>query len=364
MTGLRRVNPPDDAQQILRINRNLAAAGSSLLVILLLTFYWREGYLGAHAYGMAVAMIVVLIVVFQAIFRTGLNTRAADPSLTMAQVASACAVLVFINFHLQAARGAFLLVYIMAVIFAVFRLNTKQILLVVVPILIAHVGSIFQMRGRGIDPEIIRLEFIQWVVLVVVLLWFSQLGGYISNMRRRLRSLAVRDALTDAYSRRHMTDMLAAEKARAHRSGSAFCIVLIDLDRFKSINDVHGHGVGDQVLVDFAALVKRHVRIVDHVGRYGGEEFLLLLPDTQLSAAVAVAQRIREATRAADWSALTAGLVVTVSIGVHEPGRDESIEQALEQADAALYRAKHAGRDRVEYAAPASEPQQPLPATH
>ncbi|HYC46862.1 MAG TPA: GGDEF domain-containing protein [Burkholderiales bacterium] len=347
---------PVDAHQALRINRTLMAAASSALVILLLTFYWHEGYLPGRPYAIAVAAITWLVVFFYAVFRMGLNLRFADPSLTFAQVSSAVAVLVYVNFHLEAARGAFLLVYIMAMLFAVFRLSTGQLLIIIAPVLAAHAMSIALLQNRGLDPDELHIELVQWVVLVVVLLWFAQVAGYISDMRRRLRTLAVRDELTAVYNRRHMADMLAGETARVARRGGAFCVLMLDLDRFKSINDTYGHATGDEVLRRFATLVKQQIRPADYLGRYGGEEFLLILPDTALAPGVIVAERIREATRAAKWGSTHPGLAVTVSIGVQECNRNTAGDAIVAGADAALYRAKQAGRDRVEYTAPRAEP--------
>ena len=350
MTPKARFVTPDsaDEQQALRVNRNLMAAASAALVVILLTFYWREGYLPGRAYAISVVLIAALVIGFHIVFRTRFNLRFLDPSLTFVQVSSAVVVLVYVNFNLEAGRGAFLLVYMMAMLFAVFRLTTREIFAIIVPVLVAHAALLILLEYRGTPPDALRMELIQWIVLVVVLLWFAQVAGYVSDMRRRMRALVARDDLTGAYNRPQMIDELSAEKARVDRRGGSFCVLMLDLDHFKAVNDTHGHEAGDVVLKTFADLVRAQIRPGDQLGRFGGEEFLLMLPDTALAAGIKLAERIRAVTRAADWDLVKPGLQLTVSIGVQECGKDCSVQAAVAAADAALYRAKRSGRDRVE----------------
>src|SRR5690606_39457410 len=134
------------------------------------------------------------------------------------------------------------------------------------------------------------------------------------------------------------------------RTGAPFAIALIDIDRFKSINDSHGHLVGDQLLRAFARRVSERLREVDLLGRYGGEEFILLLVGTRLAGAVRLAERLREDVAAANWDEVLPGLRLTMSAGVAEYRPGESLEALLERADNALYAAKRGGRNRVERA--------------
>lgn len=337
---------PKDPYQTLRITRNLMAAGTSLLVVTILCIYRNEGFIAATPFAVAVTLIATLVVVFFVAFRTGLNTRFADPSLTMAQIASAVAVLAFVNFNLLGSRGAFLLVYIMAMLFAVFRLTTRQLLKIVLPVIGAH--AIFYLS----DAEHLRaipapMKVVEWAVLTIVLLWFARLGGYITEMRRKLRTLTTRDELTSAFNRRHLDDSLEREKARADRHGGALCMALMDLDWFKRVNDSYGHLAGDEVLKGFAAIVQDQIRASDLFGRFGGEEFMLILPHTSLVDVGPLMERIRSETGTHRWRVGRGDLVVTVSIGIDEYRRGEDTAALLRRADAALYRAKANGRDQV-----------------
>lgn len=162
----------------------------------------------------------------------------------------------------------------------------------------------------------------------------------------RLRTLAEKDPLTGVANRRFLDGALAEQIAMLERTGIPFSVVLIDLDHFKSVNDEHGHGVGDQALVRFARLLDTLCRGTDVAGRFGGEEFLLILPGSRLEAAALVAERVRRAVPEATPREM--GGRLTASLGVAEAVVGDTAETLLARADAALYRAKHNGRDRVE----------------
>ena len=157
------------------------------------------------------------------------------------------------------------------------------------------------------------------------------------------------DTLTGLLNRRAMDEALGAQLQRSLRNGEAFAVMMIDIDHFKSINDRHGHAVGDGALRHLAALLRAAVREVDRVARYGGEEFVVLLPDVSLADAQPLAERLREQVASQGHVQGALALAFTVSIGVAEwrPGHDD-LPQLLSRADAALYRAKQGGRDRVE----------------
>jgi len=164
---------------------------------------------------------------------------------------------------------------------------------------------------------------------------------------------ALVDGLTGLANRRAASDALHAEAARAERLGTPLSIVLADLDGFKDVNDVHGHAVGDAVLRAFAAVLRETLRESDLAGRWGGEEFLLLLPGADEEGAVQLAERVRIAL--AERSVPSApGLRVTASFGVAEYAGETNTEELVASADGALYRAKRAGKDRVERAARAA----------
>jgi diguanylate cyclase (GGDEF)-like protein len=173
----------------------------------------------------------------------------------------------------------------------------------------------------------------------------------------RLHDLVERQALVDGLTglanRRAASDALHAEAARAERLETQLSVVLADLDEFKEVNDLHGHAVGDEVLRVVAEVLRETLCGSDVAGRWGGEEFLLLLPGADEEGAAQLAERVRVALAARSIPSVP-GLRVTASFGVAEYAGETNPEQLLEAADGALYRAKRAGKDRVERAARAA----------
>ncbi len=167
------------------------------------------------------------------------------------------------------------------------------------------------------------------------------------RIEERLRYLAARDALTETLSRGRFFEVAREELARANRYGRPLALAMLDLDHFKSINDRYGHRAGDEVLRAIAGLMTRGLRGQDHIGRYGGEEFAVLLPETSLEAAREVLERIRLAIVEMRLDFEGQKLSITVSAGVVAVETGEPFETALARADAALYRAKGAGRNAV-----------------
>jgi len=163
--------------------------------------------------------------------------------------------------------------------------------------------------------------------------------------RERIEELSHRDPLTGLTNRRWLDEVLRLEVERARRYEAPLSMVMADLDHFKAENDSYGHTVGDQVLKSVADALLAAARMTDVVGRYGGEEFLVLSPNTGLEQALVLAERLREALRP-----MPVGFraePVTGSFGVAEWQRGDSVTSLVERADDALYEAKHADRDRV-----------------
>jgi diguanylate cyclase (GGDEF)-like protein len=172
--------------------------------------------------------------------------------------------------------------------------------------------------------------------------------AFMTVATRRLQTIlelrSTLDPLTQVLNRRGFADMYAKERALLQRNGGHLAMLSVDLDFFKTINDKHGHQTGDQVLVHIAAVIGASLRTFDHVARFGGEEFVVLLPRTGVERALTVAERIQQALK------LPCALpTCTVSIGLAcQTDADEDLDSLLMRADKALYRAKERGRDRVE----------------
>lgn len=170
--------------------------------------------------------------------------------------------------------------------------------------------------------------------------------GALEDARQDAEKLARFDVLTGVLSRRALLEVLDAEVARAKRYGSSLACLMLDLDHFKKFNDAYGHQYGDKVLHRIAGVLFEHCRTNDHLGRYGGEEFLIILPETRIDGATTFAERVRSAV--ANTSLDQNEERITISIGVAEwRGPDDSANRLIAQADRALLEAKKAGRNCV-----------------
>lgn len=175
--------------------------------------------------------------------------------------------------------------------------------------------------------------------------------------REALRDQANRDALTGLRNRRYIFEVVERELARARRQAGSVSVVMADIDRFKVINDTWGHLAGDAVLREAARRIKSAIRAYDEVGRYGGEEFLMVLPDCDCPAGGAQAERIRAALGSEPVQVPETGsLSISASFGVSCSLEDCGADELIRRADAALYTAKRKGRNRVEVAPHAPEP--------
>ena len=207
------------------------------------------------------------------------------------------------------------------------------------------------------------------VVTVFVLLFeLTKTQGFVhlEQALRTINELAIRDELTGTYNRRHLMRLIE----RASERGRRFSLCLLDIDFFKRINDTYGHSAGDAVLRAFAQTVQSQVRPGDTFGRYGGEEFLLMLPDTLATSAQALAERFRLAIEQMRCAEVGPDVVLTVSIGIADFIPGEAVSLAVGRADAALYMAKSSGRNCVichgdttpALAAPTGSPRHDAPA--
>jgi diguanylate cyclase (GGDEF)-like protein len=172
-------------------------------------------------------------------------------------------------------------------------------------------------------------------------------GVELVEANKRIEQLAELDELTGSFNRRCIMRTLDDEIGRAQHDSRSCSIALIDLDWFKRINDHHGHPAGDEVLRTFAITVFANIRSIDRFGRYGGEEFLLVLPDLAEDSAARTVERLRAIVADLDWSALSPGMQVTLSAGVATLRSYESADTFLARADRALYTAKARGRNRI-----------------
>ena len=202
----------------------------------------------------------------------------------------------------------------------------------------------------NIAYAVVAFLVIEFLLFVALRKATATLETVIDYQTAELRDMAAHDELTGLYNRHYLDEFLKKEYALAHRQGRTFSVAIMDLDRFKDINDVHGHLVGDRVLVDASAQVKHRLRASDLAFRFGGEEFLLIFPDTHLEDAGKLCDDLRRKMNEHALGGLEPGKV-TASFGVAQMAESyEPLEALLDRADHALYRAKSNGRNRVESA--------------
>ena len=207
-------------------------------------------------------------------------------------------------------------------------------------VLISLVLGVVYFRD-GINPTQIN-AMLQFYFSNIAILCISWVFGNMRNQYLTMRTMAYTDTLTGLLNRRAMTDHLEM----AHANNTPYCLMVIDIDEFKRVNDTFGHPVGDQVLREMALTLESHTRGSDQIARWGGEEFLILAHGSSILQAQGLADRLLEAVRGAN----TAGLGLTVSIGISERRAGSTLESAISMADVALYQAKAAGRNRTEIA--------------
>jgi diguanylate cyclase (GGDEF)-like protein len=346
-----------DPKQAVRLRVFWMAAGSYLVGYIVLTVSYFLGVIDAQVLKYLVVPFLLPNIAFYALFRTGLNLKFKEPSLTAAQIIVATMVIMYTVYLAGQVRPLVLMFYLILFLFGLLRLTTRQLLAIGCFALVTYFGVIFlvvQLKGEHVS---LRMEVLYGLVLGLGLIWFALVGGYISKIRDKLRQslktiqqMAIHDELTGVFNRHHLNHLLETEKSRCTRSGEDFSICILDVDHFKRVNDGLGHLAGDKVLKHFAAEVKKSMRTIDSFGRFGGEEFLLVLPRTNIEQARLCAERIRRMTEQLAFPGLDRNFSITSSFGIAQYRPGEDLQETLSRADTALYKAKNTGRNRVESA--------------
>jgi diguanylate cyclase (GGDEF)-like protein len=305
---------------------------------------------------------VTLIGVFAILSETHVNDLFEDHYLTVFQVAGH--VVIQLGFLLAAPEIGYAFLNVLFLIFGVAALRMTSLQAAIAWTLTAlGIAPIFLLThipiGMPVATSVERLAAASCFILTIGQCAFVGLYGdslrkklYKSGVElkeayKRIEELAELDELTGSFNRRCIMRMLDDEIARAHRSKTPCSIALIDLDWFKRINDAYGHPTGDEVLRAFAITMFANIRSIDRFGRYGGEEFLLVLPDTPTDGAAHILDRLRAIIADLDWSAFSPGMQVTISAGVATLNPNETPDTFLARADNALYAAKARGRNRI-----------------
>ena len=296
--------------------------------------------------------------------RFGWNKRLKDPTMAEPQTMLVCVLIAWGYAIAGPGRAAALPLLFCILLFCMFACTPAQVMRISMAAGGAMTVAMLCVARDVSVAYAFNMQAMVFVSLTLALGTFSFLAVQIARVRAqnreqgaslqramdRIQALAIRDDLTQLYNRRHMMELAHAELKRLDRDGGRSCFCLIDLDHFKRINDRHGHGVGDDVLKVFADVVTRAVREVDVVARWGGEEFLVMLPGATPEAAAGVIERVRATLAGSVASHRVSDLYVTFSAGLASRMPGEDLASVLERADQALYSAKRAGRNGTVHA--------------
>ena len=359
--------PANDPEQTLRLRRFLVGSVIYLMTVAFVLLCWGLGFLSDRVATLYTASMVAVNVIFYAVLRSGLNKRFKDPSLTSIQIVLAGTQGMYAMYFAGLSRGAFLLLGVALFSFGMFRFNTRGFLKLAAVMLTVYALMLAALVHYQADTTNLRLEFLLWVTFAMTLGQFSLLAGMVSDLRhkvsdknrtlakqnaelevalQRISDMAIRDELTGVFNRRYLMERLTEEAVRCQRSGATFCLCMVDIDFFKKINDGYGHLGGDEVLRRVARAASGALREGDIFGRYGGEEFAMLLTNTTLDGAMVTAERVRTQIHDLTFPEISVQLQVSISLGVAEHMRQDPAAATLQHADEALYRAKHNGRNQ------------------
>lgn len=298
---------------------------------------------------------------FYVIVRSGLHLRFAEPTLAFPQGLAGQTLVAGAYAFSGPVHAGNLILLALVMIFGMFDMQVRHArLLAAYSIML--MGCVMLWRSHT-DPLLYpaTMELMYFVLILTVLIAISQLSVLMSTMRQRLKSqkadlqkalahiqeMATHDDLTGLANRRHMLDLLDQHARRHARGGPSFYVAMADLDFFKKINDSLGHAAGDDALRTFARQAQSQLRTTDIIGRWGGEEFLLLMPETPPGDPNVGLERLRAALAATAFNAEHSTLRLKFSAGLSRYREGESVGDTIERADRAVYAAKAAGRDRT-----------------
>jgi diguanylate cyclase (GGDEF)-like protein len=335
---------------------------SYLLDICVLLIYAQAGTIPATIVPCYFAAGFAHVGLFTLLSQSGFNDRFRDHYLVLPQSVAGTLIAVTFTYVVPQASIIFLCTLFTVFGFGSLRATARQTALTWTIAFLALAVLFLQTDEPFAMPDGNYLERLG--TMLVFVLGFGRcifIGIFSNSMRdslyrsglklkeayRRIEELAELDELTGSFNRRCIMRMLEEQIVHAAQTNAPCSIALIDLDWFKRINDAFGHPTGDEVLRTFAITVFANIRPVDRFGRYGGEEFLLVLPETDERSTARILERLRTIIAELDWSAFSPSMRVTISAGVATLRANESSDSLLARADRALYDAKARGRDRI-----------------
>ncbi len=327
----------------------------------------RPGWIDPQQFGAWVGFLFFSLSMVFVALRSGWSERFGDPALTAVQIVIGVMGVVWAYAITGPFRTVTLLPLLLIFSFGAFSLRWRTIAWLAIFTQASMTATVLALAADRLGPGLgqwsladseLRIDLINLMMLLVLLPAISLIATRWSTLRSRLHAertkltealgevqrLATHDDLTGLVNRRYMLARMTQEQSRFRRNANIFCIALLDLDHFKLINDSRGHEGGDEVLCAFARAAASSLRESDLIARWGGEEFLLLLPDTTAEQARATIERLQRAIRQIP---APRGTTLTFSTGVTEYRVDEELTATVARADHAMYAAKAAGRDRM-----------------
>jgi diguanylate cyclase (GGDEF)-like protein len=348
----------DPVQRVRLAQAGLAMAllGAGVLAML---YFVAIGVAPASAVLWWAALTWAGMLVFYGLIRSGWSRRWGEPSLTVPQMLFGLTSGAVAYALLGAGRGAVFPMLMLILMFGMFIASPRQMRWVsayAVLLFGATMALLALTRSAAYPPAI---ELGHFLLVAIMVPGVSLLAARLSRMRHRarlqraelaqalsrLREHTTRDELTGLINRRHMQVLMEQEHQRCIRSGQTFCLAMLDIDRFKPVNEAHGYAVGDAVLRAVAQEALRNVRVNDTLARWGGEEFVLLMSDTRAALAKGGLERLQQRVAALRILHGSAALGVSWSAGLAEHHAGETVAQTLERAERALQEAKAPGRE-------------------
>lgn len=340
--------------------RSLLGAGSVAVMALVLALAAVLGLIEPEVAAEGCIALALLAGVFHAALRTGYSARFSDAGFISAQLAAVFLLLAYLTYRTEDTPSAIPVLYLVAMLHGVLQLDRTRLAVLAAVALVTQGTALFMLIDHGHRINL-AAAWTQFGALALALAWFTFAAGTVLRLRarlteahRRLHDLAAeanerasRDALTGTYHRHHLMEALEREIARAERVGKPLSVARVDLDRLGSINESHGHAAGDIALKRFTAAAASALRDVDIFGRYGGKEFLVIMPDTDLKGAVIAAERLRAAVGREPVPEVRGKRHLSCTLGVSEHRKGENTRLVIARAEANLNFGRAAGRDRV-----------------
>ena len=348
-----------DKKQRLRIRRSLLASLVFLICIGMMGYLALIGKMSGQAASILSFGMIGTCLAFYGVLRTGLNLRFKEPALTLPQILVAMTWICLAYANTGQAHAGVLILYALVMVFGIFVMEPRSSIISASYGVLVMVSTMLYKMLSDEKNYPWQLEIVYLLLVVTILPTIAQLSSQLTAMRRRLKiqkseleqactqleRVAAYDELTGLINRRRMTEVLAEHSRNQTRQTEGFAIAMIDLDYFKMINDKYGHAAGDKVLAVFGEAARKVLREIDVLSRWGGEEFLLLMPKTNNGHPNTGIERLRAYLACLQPVPHIPDLKISFSVGFTTYEKDESIYDTIKRADAALYQAKAKGRN-------------------